>query len=95
MTLILYVRFHSEVTTPLHLVVSHLFFTCRVVDSDGEFLLIEAAEYLPDWANPETCEQRVGIFFMLSDNKQETRTFSVITTYLMNLMVILFILFLE
>ncbi|KAH8365618.1 hypothetical protein KR093_002742 [Drosophila rubida] len=33
----------------------------RVCDSDGEFLLIEAAELLPDWASPETCEQRVYI----------------------------------
>lgn len=31
----------------------------RVADADGEFMLIEAAEYLPKWANPETCEQRV------------------------------------
>ena len=33
----------------------------RCVDSDGEFILIEAADYLPEWANPETCEQRVCI----------------------------------
>ncbi|XP_017023180.1 protein ecdysoneless [Drosophila kikkawai] len=33
----------------------------RVSDSDGEFLLIEAADTLPDWASPETCEQRVYI----------------------------------
>ncbi|XP_017064631.1 protein ecdysoneless [Drosophila eugracilis] len=31
----------------------------RVSDSDGEFLLIEAADALPDWASPETCEHRV------------------------------------
>lgn len=31
----------------------------RVCDADGEFLLIEAADVLPDWANPETCENRV------------------------------------
>lgn len=31
----------------------------RVCDSDGEFLLIEAAEFLPQWANPDTCEQKV------------------------------------
>lgn len=31
----------------------------RVIDSDGEFLLIEAAECLPNWANPENCDQRV------------------------------------
>lgn len=35
-----------------------------VIDSDGEFLLIEAAECLPDWANPDNCDQRVsfGLF---------------------------------
>jgi hypothetical protein len=33
----------------------------RTCDSDGEFLLIEAAEHLPQWANPETCEQRVSL----------------------------------
>ena len=31
----------------------------RVSDADGEFLLIEAADFLPAWANPETCEQKV------------------------------------
>lgn len=33
----------------------------RCCDSDGEFLLIEAADHLPQWANPETCEQRVSL----------------------------------
>lgn len=33
----------------------------RVVDNDGEFLLIELADLLPKWANPETCEKRVYI----------------------------------
>lgn len=33
----------------------------RACDSDGEFLLIEAADHLPQWANPETCEQRVSL----------------------------------
>lgn len=32
----------------------------RVTDADGEFVLIEAAEHLPDWANPETCAEKVG-----------------------------------
>jgi hypothetical protein len=31
----------------------------RTCDSDGEFLLIEAAEILPEWANPDTCENAV------------------------------------
>lgn len=28
----------------------------RCIDGDGEFMLIEAAECLPNWANPDTCE---------------------------------------
>ncbi|KAK0158800.1 hypothetical protein PV328_009752 [Microctonus aethiopoides] len=34
----------------------------RLVDTDGEFLLIETANYLPSWAEPETCQDRVYIF---------------------------------
>ncbi|KAJ8924921.1 hypothetical protein NQ315_001078 [Exocentrus adspersus] len=33
----------------------------RVHDADGEFILIEAADALPRWASPETCENRVFI----------------------------------
>lgn len=39
-----------------------IFFLCnlnRIVDADGEFLLVEAADTLPRWANPETCVNRV------------------------------------
>lgn len=32
----------------------------RVYDNDGEFLLIEAANALPKWLNPEVAENRVG-----------------------------------
>lgn len=33
---------------------------CRsVFDSDGEFLLIEAAEALPSWVKPSNTENRV------------------------------------
>lgn len=31
----------------------------RVVDTDGEFLLIEAANALPRWLNPEVADYRV------------------------------------
>lgn len=31
----------------------------RIVDTDGEFLLIEAANVLPPWLNPEVAEFRV------------------------------------
>lgn len=33
----------------------------RVEDSDGEFLLIEAADHLPGWATPEKCSNKVYI----------------------------------
>ncbi|CAN9118790.1 unnamed protein product [Alternaria alternata] len=33
----------------------------RIYDSDGEFLLIEAANALPKWLNPEVAESRVWI----------------------------------
>lgn len=32
----------------------------RVEDNDGEFLLIEAADYLPKWLNPDSSENRVS-----------------------------------
>lgn len=35
----------------------------RVVDSDGEFLLVEAASSLPAWLEPEVADHRVMIFF--------------------------------
>lgn len=34
----------------------------RVEDNDGEFLLIEAADYLPKWLNPDSSENRVYIY---------------------------------
>uniref|UniRef100_A0A1B6D498 Uncharacterized protein n=1 Tax=Clastoptera arizonana TaxID=38151 RepID=A0A1B6D498_9HEMI len=34
----------------------------RVIDADGEFLLIEAADFLPRWANPEICSKRVYLY---------------------------------
>lgn len=37
----------------------------RVEDNDGEFLLIEAADHLPKWLNPDTSENRV--FFYRGD----------------------------
>ncbi|KAF7266105.1 ecdysoneless cell cycle regulator [Rhynchophorus ferrugineus] len=33
----------------------------KVYDVDGEFLLIEAADFLPKWANPDLCNNRVYI----------------------------------
>ncbi|KAJ2944377.1 hypothetical protein O0L34_g18379 [Tuta absoluta] len=34
----------------------------QVYDNDGEFLLIEAADSLPPWANPDTTQNRVFIY---------------------------------
>ena len=33
----------------------------KVVDTDGEFLLIEAANALPQWLNPEIADNRASI----------------------------------
>ena len=30
-------------------------------DTDGQFLLIEAADFIPDWIDPENCENRLWI----------------------------------
>lgn len=52
-------------------------FVMRVIDSDGEFLLIEAADFLPKWANPDTCENRVYIcegFMNLVQNTPSSTT---------------------
>lgn len=38
----------------------------RVVDSDGEFLLVEAASSLPDWLEPEVADHRVSNLFSTS-----------------------------
>lgn len=37
-------------------------FAISVMDSDGEFLLIEAAEVLPSWVKPSNSENRVWIY---------------------------------
>ncbi|KZC11544.1 Protein SGT1 like protein ecdysoneless [Dufourea novaeangliae] len=34
----------------------------KLIDSDGEFLLIETANVLPSWVNPETCENCVFVY---------------------------------
>ena len=35
--------------------------TASVFDSDGDFLLIEAAEHLPSWVTPTNSENRAGV----------------------------------
>lgn len=34
----------------------------RVFDSDGEFLLIESANHLPNWVNPSKCDGKVFLY---------------------------------
>ena len=36
----------------------------KVVDTDGEFLLIEAANALPRWLNPEIADNRVSVLLI-------------------------------
>ena len=36
---------------------------CSVRDSDGEFLLIEAADSLPSWVTPSVVENKVRNLF--------------------------------
>nr|XP_046257566.1 protein ecdysoneless homolog [Scatophagus argus] len=37
-------------------------FAASVEDNDGEFLLIEAADYLPKWLNPDSSQNRVFLY---------------------------------
>lgn len=37
----------------------------KATDTDGEFLLIEAANALPRWLNPEIADNRVRLCFVL------------------------------
>ena len=34
----------------------------RVFDADGEFVLVEAADVLPNWVSPKTAERKVWIY---------------------------------
>uniref|UniRef100_A0A8D9AJ19 Protein ecdysoneless homolog n=1 Tax=Cacopsylla melanoneura TaxID=428564 RepID=A0A8D9AJ19_9HEMI len=46
----------------------------RVWDSDGEFLLIEAADHLDSWCNPESCSEKVFLYkgnVHIVENKRE------------------------
>ncbi|XP_059620082.1 protein ecdysoneless [Phlebotomus argentipes] len=48
----------------------------RTVDGDGEFLLIEVANHLPNWANPDTCHQCVfiadGALHLIRNDAEDT-----------------------
>jgi hypothetical protein len=44
---------------------SHMSVSLSVRDSDGEFLLIEAADSLPSWVTPSAVENRVRNLFEL------------------------------
>lgn len=64
--------FITEIIFHLTTIYTHLI--ARIIDADGEFMLIEAAEVLPKWANPDTCINRVSYFsnsfpsYSLDDN---------------------------
>ncbi|XP_022921277.1 protein ecdysoneless [Onthophagus taurus] len=55
----------------------------RIIDTDGEFLLIEAANCLPSWANPDTCDNRVfiykGVLHIIPPETKNNDTFSINT----------------
>ena len=50
--------------------------TCRLIDSDGEFLLIEAADFVPQWLGPNNDEGRIwlakGQLFLIPQSVKET-----------------------
>ena len=50
---VVYILFHLSLKFP------HLNITTQ--DNDGEFLLIETADYLPDWLEPHTTNNRIWI----------------------------------
>jgi len=51
--------------------------SCRVTDVDGEFLLVEAADTLPRWANPETCVNRVRILLIIFRTRDFMQIFEI------------------
>ena len=50
--------------------------TCRLIDSDGEFLLIEAADFVPQWLGPSNDEGRIwlakGQLFLIPQSVKKT-----------------------
>jgi hypothetical protein len=52
------IRYCSDTRFAAFLSLTH---GCRVFESDGEFLLIEAADVLPSWIQPSNVENRVRI----------------------------------
>lgn len=62
----------------------------KIHDVDEEFLLIEAANYLPNWASPETCNNRVylcdGVIHLIEPNTKSNDeiTISEALTHLRN-----------
>lgn len=46
----------------------------RIVDTDGQFLLVEAANALPRWLNPEIADHRVRVAFRYNGNVLSLQT---------------------
>lgn len=51
----------------------------RIQDNDGDFMLIEAAEFLPKWLNPDTSENRVSVKSLM--RYSQCRTFYQISKF--------------
>ena len=52
----------------------------RIFDADGEFVLVEAAEVLPEWVTPTTVERKVWIYkgnILLLDQKTSAEPITV------------------
>lgn len=52
----------------------------RIFDADGEFVLVEAANVLPDWVTPKTVERKVWIYkgnVLLLDQKTSADSITV------------------
>lgn len=73
----------KEVSAKWDIVIRYLQFICwlstntyypSVSDSDGEFLLIEAADELPSWVTPSNSENRVRFIFPGLRTTQHART---------------------
>jgi len=52
----------------------------RIYDADGEFVLVEAADVLPDWVTPKAVERKVWIYkgnILLLDEKTSADSITV------------------
>jgi SGT1 protein len=62
---------HCEVGAHATVIIDLIHNLFSVFDSDGDFLLIEAAEHLPAWVTPKNSENRVGCCYHILDGCDE------------------------